>query len=91
MKEVSKSEDVTMELVSFDIPPSKRQDARAQIIRQVLEDSGADSLIEIIRSKGGLVQREKQRFEAVLLFDRGSSLNTRPRGHVQMPSSRLSR
>lgn len=67
----TKGQGVSYQAIRFHIPKRVGKPKRRMIIEAVLEESGADALIEIMVSKeGGLMRKEMWDFDAILIFDR---------------------
>jgi hypothetical protein len=55
----------TLRLVQFNLPRMTRK-ARKDVLERIMEQDGADSLIEVISSRGGIVHKDQRRFYAIL-------------------------
>jgi hypothetical protein len=67
----TRGQDVSYQAIRFHIPKRVGKAKRREIIEAVLEESGADALIEVMVSKeGGLMRKEMWNFDAILIFDK---------------------
>ena len=55
----------TLRLVQFRLPEMTRK-VRKGVLERIMEEDGADALIEVISSKGGIVHKDQRRFYAIL-------------------------
>lgn len=60
--------DETRQLLRFNLPKLSRYQ-RVNILRAILEKSGADAMIECYWSKSSIVYKNQRKFYAILVFD----------------------
>lgn len=73
-KSHSKGKGALYQLVRFHIPKKVGKLKRRSILEAVLAETGADALVEIMASKGGIIRKEMWDFDAILVFDHRTPL-----------------
>ena len=57
-----------MVLLRFILPKLGRE-GRKKILEDVLEESGAEALVEVFWTRSSVLYKDQQRFSAVLMYD----------------------
>ena len=63
-----KERGVRMVLLRFNLPKLGRE-GRKKILEDVLEESGAEALVEVFWTRSSVLYKDQQRFSAVLMYD----------------------
>jgi hypothetical protein len=67
--------DAQLQLIKFDLPKVGRK-ARNNLLNSLLDESGAEALVEVFWTKSSVLYRDKERFYGFLLFEDGKDKPT---------------